>query len=455
MSLIDLFGAKVFTPGRITRLISHVLRHGIQLSNVMHMGGDPNGIAIVQNGNRLTYDELFKQAASVAGYLHHTYNIEQGDKVLVVLDNSIPSVVLLIALSSLGCNIHIAGSMRDDIDVSKFNFVFAGEQVKFWDDALGHDEYSPFVRVHTSISIFNSGSTGVAKGAGRSNTLLQYVRAIGDIFATLRLQDYSLLILPVPIYHSYGLSALFLGLMMNKTVFLVNKFKAEEVASVINDNNVEVAILIPQMIYRLTNYKLSSLRCIVSCADVLPVNVFEKARSNFGDVIFNLYGTSETGLATIATPSMLKERPDTIGRPVDGCKLEIKIEEGNPILYVRSGFAMKRGFLRTGDLAKVDTQGRYYLLGRADHLLVINGVNVYPDEILKMAYNNGSVQHAEMKSYKDEQGFKRIKLALRVKEGAQLDDAQFKNWWVEKYDTKFLPTIVEVLHDDNDIKLFL
>jgi len=47
----------------------------------------------------------------------------------------------------------------------------------------------------------------------------------------------------------------------------------------------------------------------------------------------------------------------------------------------------------------------------------------------------------------------RTKLTLRVKEGAQLDDIQFKNWWVEKYDTKFLPAIVEILHGDDNIKL--
>lgn len=159
--------------------------------------------------------------------------------------------------------------------------------------------------------------------------------------------------------------------MLNKTLFLINKFDPTVVAKEIELNRIEVAILIPQMINKLLDFKMESLRCVVSCADILPPSILQAATGKFGDIVFNFYGTSETGLATIATPAMLAIRPDTIGRP-------IRDEEGSFVLYVRSRFAMRAGYIRTGDIAAVDERGWYYLHGRADHLVVVNGVNVYP-----------------------------------------------------------------------------
>jgi acyl-CoA synthetase (AMP-forming)/AMP-acid ligase II len=473
MLVADLFTSGIFTLGRLARLVKHVLRYGVQLSNVMHMSANMNTIAVRQGNSEVTYRALFDQAASVSGYLYETYDVGQGSAVLLIVDNTLPSIVLLLALSALGCNIHIMAPMKDEqqfratVDLSSYDFVFSGIAEKYsyyetmpirsltttWSDAIGHPGYQPFVRKPTTISIFTSGSTGIAKRTKRSNTLWQYLGAISDVVKTVGLRRYTTVMLPVPIYHSYGLSSLFLGLMLNKTLVIVNKFDAAVVAKEIEHHKVEVAILIPQMIYRLLNYNLSTVRCIVTCSDVLPVAVFKAAKNKFGDIIFNFYGTSETGLATVATPEMLAVKPDTVGRPIKGCKLELRKEDDNPVLYVKSSFATRSGYLRTGDIATVDERGWYALQGRADHLIVINGVNVYPNELLQMAYRNDGIQHAEVRTFTNEQGFRKIKLILSAKETLALDEMQFKDWWVQQYGTKFLPAEIEFKADDHPIKL--
>jgi fatty-acyl-CoA synthase len=473
MYLTDLFKERIFTFSRLARLMMHVVRHGIQLANVVHMCADKDAVAIRHRDKSVTYRLLFRQVTSVSGYLYKTYRIKQGSDVLVIIDNSIPSVVLLLALSAIGCNIQVMAPIKDydqfrrTVDPAKYDFVFSSIEEKFdyynvvplyfitpfWEEALSHEAYKPFVKVRTSLSIFTSGSTGVAKRAKRSNTLWQYLNAVSDLLITLRLQHYNSVILPVPIYHSYGLSALFLSLMLNKTLCIVNKFDAGEVAKEIATGRIEVAILIPQMLYRLLSYDLNSVRCIVSCSDVLPTTVFQAAKAKFGDIVFNLYGTSETGLATVATPEMLTLRPDTIGRPIHGCKLTLIMENGNPILYVKSGFAIKNGYVRTGDIATTDENGWYYLRGRADHLLVVNGLNVYPYELLQMVYKNEHVQHAEVKDFADEHGFRKIKLVLYCGQTHAMDENQFKNWWFKLYGTKFLPSTIEFKTNDSHIKL--
>jgi acyl-CoA synthetase (AMP-forming)/AMP-acid ligase II len=434
---------------------------------------DREAVAIKHGANSVTYRLLFNQVGAISGYVYDTYKVKQGSKILLILDNSIPSIILLLALSAIGCNIHILAPIKNSdqfrrtVDLSMYDFVFSGTVDRpdyydsvpvysitpAWEDALSHKQYRPFVKVRTNLSIFTSGSTGISKSATRSNTLLQYLNAICDLVKTLRLQQYNSVMLPVPIYHSYGLSSLFLALMLNKSLHIVNKFDAAEVAAEIESNRIQVAILIPQMLCRLLNYDVSSVRCVVSCSDILPITVFEAARSKFGDVIFNLYGTSETGLATIASPEMMNLKPDTIGRPIDGCQLELRTEEGNSILYVKSGFAMKSGYIRTGDIATRDEHGWYYLQGRADHLLVVNGLNIYPIELLQMIYKNDGILHADVKAFMDENGFRRIKLILFCKQTHIMDENQFKSWWFESYGTKFLPAAIEFKTDDSHIKL--
>lgn len=469
----DLFKLKILTPRRIVRLFFHVFRNGIQLSNVIHMCGDKTRIALKHNDTSVTYGELFRMVSSVSGYVHEKYKVKQGSHVLVIVENSIPSVVLMLALSALGCNIHIIRALRDyqsflrTVDLEKYDFVFSGieEQPDYyhhnnvvsitqaWDAAANHKGYEPFVRRRTTLSVFTSGTTGYARRAGRSNTLWQYLGAISDVAKTLRLPEYRAVLLPVPIYHSYGLSTLFLGLMLNKPVILVNKFDLVQVGNAIRTNQVEMVVLIPQMLNRLLSEDLKGLRCIVSCADVLPIGVLQKARARFGDIIFNLYGTSEAGLSTIATPAMLAVRPDTIGKPVRGCEIRLVEEDGYNILHVKSRFAISAGYVRTGDIASVDENGWYYIYGRADDLIVVNGINVYPSELMRIAYEHEAVQYAGVKTFPDGDGFRRIRMTLLVKPGTTLNDQQFKDWWVSRHGAKLVPAVVDVKTDDDDIKL--
>lgn len=473
MYVADLFRLKIFTLLRLVRLIIHVLRQGIQLTNVIHMGEDRNVAAVKHRDQNVSYGQLLRHVASVSGYVFKSHRVKQGSTVLLIADNSIPSIILLLALSALGCNIYIIGPMKDydqfrrTAAPSDFDFVFSAIEEKsdyydvapihyltpVWEEALGHKAYRPFVKVRTTLSIFTSGSTGVARKAKRSNTLWQYLRAITDVVKTVGLQRYRTVLLPVPIYHSYGLSALFLGLMLNKTLIIVSRFDPIAVGKEIDVNKIEVAILIPQMIHRLLGVAMPAPRCIISCADLLPVAVLQAAREKWGDITYNFYGTSETGLTTIATPEMLAIRPDTIGRPITGCELSIVEEAGSPVLYVESGFAMRRGSIRTGDTATIDERGWYYLRGRADHLIVVNGVNAYPNDLLQMVYKNQAIQHAAIRTFTNEHGFKRIKLLLHTKHGSALDEKQFKDWWVQQYGATFFPSAIEFDTDGQGIKL--
>jgi fatty-acyl-CoA synthase len=472
MVWIDLFRLRVFSFGKLFRLAIHLLRRGVQLSNVVHMAADRNAIALSDGERRLTYGELCAQPDSVCGYLFAKYQIRQGCHVLVIVDNSVTSVVLLMALSALGCNIHVMGPLKDyeqfkrTVDRTKYDFVFAGTTVPcdyfdaagiffvtpWWDHAIKHKPHRPFVRVRTTVGLFTSGSTQTARPSRRSNTLWQYLESMTDLIQTMRLQSYQSVLLPVPINHSYGLSTLFLSLMLNKSISLVSHFQVHEVADRIRSEQIQVLVVIPQMLYRLLSYELPSVRCIVSCADLLPATVLQAAQKKFGNIIFNLYGTTETGLVTVATPDMLARHQETIGRPIKGCEIRIITEDDNPILYVKSGIAMSRGYVRTGDIVEMNDNGWYFLRGRSDHMMVINGMNVYPHELMQMAYQHEEVLHVAVNAYEDAYGFRKLRLILQTSREA-LTEEEFRHWWFSRFGTKFLPSSVEITTGDQYIKL--
>jgi acyl-CoA synthetase (AMP-forming)/AMP-acid ligase II len=135
--------------------------------------------------------------------------------------------------------------------------------------------------------------------------------------------------------------------------------------------------------------KMKSLRCILSGGDHLDHKLVETMRSNLGDVLYNLYGTSEAGFFLLATPDDLSRHTETtLGKPIRGvkCKVVEKDAEGVGTLWVRSSWAMtgrNDQWQSTGDLVIQDTEGYYFHRGRRDGLVVCGGENVWPYNVMR------------------------------------------------------------------------
>jgi fatty-acyl-CoA synthase len=141
------------------------------------------------------------------------------------------------------------------------------------------------------------------------------------------------------------------------------------------------------------------LRALVTAAAPLTPALAERLLAGFGPVLFNIYGGSETGLVAIAMPRDLIEAPGTVGRPLSGIRVALLDEDGQPVppgatgrLYIGSGMVfegystgeqheLRDGLMRTGDLARLDAQGRLFIEGRDDDMVVSGGENVYPQEV--------------------------------------------------------------------------
>jgi fatty-acyl-CoA synthase len=177
---------------------------------------------------------------------------------------------------------------------------------------------------------------------------------------------------------------------------------------------------------------------------------------HFGDILFNFYGATETGLVTLAKPPDLHAAPGTIGRVVPGNDVRLLDPQGRDVpegevgeLYVRStmlvsGYhddpestraSMRDGFFSVGDLARRDHEGRYFLEGRARDMIISGGVNVYPAEVEAVLEQHRGIAEAAVVGVDDAEWGERVRAFVVRAPGADaasLDEDAVRAWCRER-----------------------
>jgi fatty-acyl-CoA synthase len=166
-------------------------------------------------------------------------------------------------------------------------------------------------------------------------------------------------------------------------------------------------VLVPAMLQRilelppqtLAAVDTSSLRVLACSGSALPPWVAVETLRRFGEVLYNVYGSTEVAVATIATPADLHESPDTAGRPARGAVVRLLDDEGHPVrpgevgrIFVRNalqfegyttgaGKPIVGGLMASGDIGSFGRDGRLTVVGRDDDMIVSGGENVYPRDV--------------------------------------------------------------------------
>jgi len=156
---------------------------------------------------------------------------------------------------------------------------------------------------------------------------------------------------------------------------------------------------------------------------------------HFGDHLYNLYGSTEVAWATIATPRDLREAPGTVGKPPRGSVVKLYGEDGKPVpvgetgrIFVGNDVQFEGytgggnkdeidGLLSSGDVGHFDRQGRLFIDGRDDDMIVSGGENVFPGEVEELLLGHENVSDVAVLGVEDEQFGQRLK-AVIVKKGA-------------------------------------
>lgn len=282
-------------------------------------------------------------------------------------------------------------------------------------DVVLVDPRAPAVEVGTrragqrgQVVVMTSGSTGTPKVVERKVTAAQAV-PIATLLRRLPLQRGVPLVITQPLFHGFGVGFLALGLAFGMPVVLRRHFTAEEVADFLRDHPGAMLTGVPPVLAKVARTGVVvPLAAVVSGAGPLHPAVADRLRKAFGPVLFNLYGSTEQGWSTLATPTDLAEAPGTIGRPAAGVRLAILNDAGGPVRAGEVGHVWVGGRLAgrmadSGDLGHRDSAGRFFVDGRADDLIVTGGENVFPVEVENALLSHPAVADARVVGVPDEE----------------------------------------------------
>ncbi|MDX2005679.1 MAG: AMP-binding protein [Meiothermus sp.] len=236
------------------------------------------------------------------------------------------------------------------------------------------------------LTLLTSGTTGAAKLVRRKPSLGELLGLLTGLLSALQPRTGDPVLLTVPLLHGHGLTTLGLSLAMAVPLYLFPRGRAEDYLHCLERYPIRVLTVVPTILYRLLGaappgWQPRSLDRIICGSAPLPPELARRTLKRLGPVLFNLYGSSETGVISLATPRDLAEAPDCVGRPLPGVGLTILNPQHNPlkpgeIQIERGGIAVK-----TGDVGRLDAEGRLFLLGRRDEMLILGGENVYPQAL--------------------------------------------------------------------------
>jgi acyl-CoA synthetase (AMP-forming)/AMP-acid ligase II len=476
-----LVGAGVVTPTRPSRVARAVraLRRfgptpaaGYSISAIRF----PTATALVDDLGTLTFAEVHRRTNALAHALRAA-GVGQGSSVAIMCRNHRGFIDTTVALSKLGAhalylNTAFAGPQITEVaereqptaivyDAEFENLVHdAGKGRKrfiAWHDA---DEPAGDPRLEDLIAsgdpsdvdppsekgrvvILTSGTTGSPKGAQRRQP--ESLGPAAALFDMIPLHAREHTMLAAPMFHSWGFAHFTLGMALSSTLVMRRKFDPEDTLSAMAQHECTALVVVPVMLQRILElpaetierYDLRALRVIAASGSALPGELALKVMDRFGEVLYNLYGSTEVAWATVATPKDLREAPGTAGRPPRGTVVKLLDDDGAEVppgatgrIFVGNEMAMEEytggggkqvvaGLMSSGDVGHFDRQGRLFVAGRDDEMIVSGGENVFPREVEDLLSGHAAVAEVAVIGVADEEFGQRLRAFVVVESGRE------------------------------------
>ena len=299
--------------------------------------------------------------------------------------------------------------------------------------------------------ILTSGTTGTPKGAARKQP--DSIEPAAALLSKIPLKARETTMIAAPLFHSWGFAHLTLGLALESTLVLRRKFDPEDTLRAVAHHGASALALVPVMLQRILElpssaierYDTSSLRVIALSGSVLPGDLATRAMDTFGEILYNLYGSTEVAWATIATPQDLRAAPGTAGKPPLGTVVKLLDDAGREVspgdagrIFVANemvfegytgggGKEIVSGLMSTGDVGHFDHAGRLFVDGRDDEMIVSGGENVFPREVEDLLADHDAIEEVAVVGVPDEQFGQRLKAFVVTRNGARLSEQAVKD----------------------------
>ncbi|MFF3685712.1 long-chain fatty acid--CoA ligase [Streptomyces sp. NPDC002187] len=327
----------------------------------------------------------------------------------------------------------------------------------------------------TAVILYTSGTTGRPKGAEltHSNVTLN-VLTCHKLFGEI---EHDVHLITLPLFHSFGqIVQMNAGLASRATLVLLPRFDARSALALMQRRAVTFFAGVPTMYWALLEADApdvdlpqiaKNLRMAGSGGSALPVEIHRRFAERFGVTILEGYGLSETSPVATFSPRGEEVRPGSIGRPVWGVEVDLVAKDWTPVqgadaigeIVIRGHNVMKgyyrrpeataevvrNGWFRTGDLARRDADGWFYIVDRVKDMIIRGGFNVYPREIEEVLLTHPAVSMAAVIGVPHERHGEEIKACVVLAPGAALAEDELIAWCKDEMAGYKYPRLVEFL----------
>jgi acyl-CoA synthetase (AMP-forming)/AMP-acid ligase II len=291
--------------------------------------------------------------------------------------------------------------------------------------------------------IYTSGTTGHPKGAWRPNGV--NIENVLQVISIFELSNADIHLMCGPGYHSAVSFFSALHQVLGATVVVQPKFDAEDALDLIERHGVTTTFMAPTLLQRLVDAQVrrprdvSSVRALVLGAAPCPFALKAGAEAAFGQVLWEFYGATETGINTVLRPEDQLRKPGSCGTAVPGQEIRLaapdgaEVAEGTPgELMVRNtwlaeyykrpdatGKSLHDGYFSVGDIAYRDGEGYYYICDRQVDMIISGGANIYPAEVEAVLHAHRAVLDAAVIGVPDDQWGESVKAVVQLRPGTQ------------------------------------
>jgi fatty-acyl-CoA synthase len=310
----------------------------------------------------------------------------------------------------------------------------------------------PKAGVAPRITILTSGTTGTPKGAPRSEP--RSLALFGGLLSKVPFRAKEVTELCVPMFHALGFMQAIVGIALGSTLVVHRRFDPEETLESLEQHHATAMVVVPVMLRRMVDlgeeavkkHELSALRIIFVSGSALGAELARKAMKTFGPVIYNLYGSTEIAYATIATPEDLEADASSVGKVVRGSVVKIfnENDEQVPIgcsgrIFVGNASQFEgytgggtkdavQGLMSSGDVGHFDEEGRLFIDGRDDEMIVSGGENVFPAEVEELLAGHESIKEVAAVGVEDEKFGQRLKAFVVLRDGVELSEDEIQDY---------------------------
>ncbi|WP_163509292.1 acyl-CoA synthetase [Fodinicola acaciae] len=432
----------------------------------------PHALAIVDERGQLTYSQLDRQANSLARGWHDA-GLAEKDVIAVLCRDHRWLVLAMLAAGKLGARLLLMNTgfaapqladvaERENVSAAVYDQEFAGVidhlpggvrrflawadddelavRVTTLDDLIANssDKPVPVPPAPGGLVLLTSGTTGTPKGAPRQ---IRSPFAAAHFLERIPYRTGECTMIAAPLFHGTGFSQFVLNLALGSTIVLRRRFDPEATLQAVEEYRCTALVVVPTMLSRimdlgpdvLRRYDTSALRIVFAAGSALSPDLGNRVIKSFGPVLYNLYGSTEVAVCTVATPHDWQQAPGTVGRAPHGCEVRLYDTENNQITEPHvtgrifagsdlsfSGYtdggnkAVIDGLLSSGDVGHFDESGLLFVDGRDDDMIVSGGENVYPIEVENLLLDHENVIDAAVIGVPDEDFGQRLRAFVVV-----------------------------------------